>query len=278
MQTFRFIVVAAVFATLLVMLVLLHHAKKQQYEVNQALRQTIQELNARIDELAQQTNGSEKTPAPHELSGELLRLRSEATLLRRHQDELLRQLATNAAAAHAVMPASDDRMWVNEVLQSDLTRQGTAAGALRGKLLRRETTNVSPAELLLQEELLKRDLNQTLERSPIEFAAFQTSFIQGALNLSNEGTIRDIRDLIQRTYEQAVAQGLDVASKPATGTEEWVERRFALDRAATAELQRLLTPEERRLFDRAFLGVMGVDLGGVGVDRSNYPNRFLGEP
>lgn|ERR1043166_8931120 len=278
MKTFCFIGVAAVFTALVAMLVLFHRTKQREYEVNQALRQTIQELNARIDELAQRTNGNGKTPAPQEPSRELLRLRSEVTLLRRQQDDLLRQLATNAAAARAVKLASDDRTWVNEVLQSDSTRQGAAAGALRGKLLRREITNISPSEFLLQEELLKRDLNRTLERSPTEFSAFQTSFIQGALNLSNEGTIRDIRDLIQRTYEQAVAQGLDVASKPATGTEEWVERRFALDRAATAELQRLLTPEERRLFDRAFLGVMGVDLGGVGVDRSNYPKRFLGEP
>jgi len=54
-----------------------------------------------------------------------------------------------------------------------------------------------------------------------------------------------------------------------------VERRFQLDRAATAQVQRLLTPDERSLFDRAFLGVMGVDLGGVGVDRpSNYPKGF----
>ena len=55
-----------------------------------------------------------------------------------------------------------------------------------------------------------------------------------------------------------------------------MERRFQLDRAATTQFQQLLTPEERTLFDRAFLGVMGVDLGGVGVDKSNYPKRFLG--
>ena len=36
-----------------------------------------------------------------------------------------------------------------------------------------------------------------------------------------------------------------------------------------------LTPEERQAFDRAFIGVMGVDLG-TGVDKSNYPPGFLG--
>ena len=30
------------------------------------------------------------------------------------------------------------------------------------------------------------------------------------------------------------------------------------------------------MFGRAFLGVMGVDLGSGGVDKSNYPKGFLG--
>jgi hypothetical protein len=78
-------------------------------------------------------------------------------------------------------------------------------------------------------------------------------------------------------YEQAVANGLDIPSKPATGTDAWVQRRFQLDRRATAAVEQLLTPEERQVFGRAFLGVMGVDLGSGGVDKSNYPKGFLGE-
>ena len=81
---------------------------------------------------------------------------------------------------------------------------------------------------------------------------------------------------IQSAYEQAVAQGLDIPSKPATDTDAWIQRRHQLDRQATGAVQKLLTPEEQQLFDRAFLGIMGVDLGGVGVDRSNYPPGFLG--
>jgi hypothetical protein len=151
------------------------------------------------------------------------------------------------------------------------------AGALRGKLLRGETTNASPSELALREELLKRQLNQSLERSPAEFADFQAAFIQSTLGISDPAKAQQIHDLIQTTYESAVANGLDIPSKPATGADEWVKQRFQLDRAATKQLQQLMTPEERRLFDLAFLGVMGVDLGGVGVDRSNYPKGFLGQ-
>jgi len=280
MRIFRSIAVAVTFMTTVTLLIVFHVAKQRETGINQTLRRTIDELNAQIVELSNRSTGTDRSAVPQGPSRELLRLRSEVTLLRKRQDELLRQLAiaTNTTAVEPAKPASDDTKWVNDVLQSDYTRQGVAAGTLRGKLLRRESTNVSPAELVLQQELLKRDLNRTLERSPSDFAAFQTSFIQGVLNLSDEEKLRDIRDLIRRTYEQAVAEGLDVASKPATAAEEWVERRFALDRAATAELQRRLTPQERMLFDRAFLGVMGVDLGGVGVDKSNYPKRFFGEP
>src|SRR5829696_5285732 len=105
MKTFRFIGIVAVFTTLMALLVSFHGAKQKEYEVNQTLRQTIRELNARIDDFSQRTNGNDKNPTPQEPSRELLRLRSEVTLLRRQQDDLLRQLATNAAA-RAVGPAS----------------------------------------------------------------------------------------------------------------------------------------------------------------------------
>ena len=123
--------------------------------------------------------------------------------------------------------------------------------------------------------LLQRKLNETLERSPAGFADFQSAYIQAALAISDGTKVQQIRDLIQNTYEQAVAGGLDIPSKPANETEAWVLQRHQLDREATAKLKQLLTPEEQAVFDRAFLCVMGVDLGGVGVDKSNYPKGFL---
>ena len=67
---------------------------------------------------------------------------------------------------------------------------------------------------------------------------------------------------------------LDIPSKPASDTENWVNQRHRLDRRATSAIQGMLTPEERSLFDRAFLGIMGIDLG-TGVDKSNNPRGFL---
>ena len=245
---------------------------------NQTLRLRIEQLEASNAELSRAVTATTKgATVSEEQLRELLKLRGEVTILRRRQDELLNQLAVKPTVPPA-QPAAIDKAWVEQVLGSPPKSQGMAAGNLRGKLLRREMTNVSPAELALKDELLKRHLNQTLERSPAEFADFQTGFIQSTLNISDETRMQQVHDLIQSTYEQAVANGLDVPSKPVNGTDQWVERRFALDRAATARLKELFTPDERMLFDRAFLGVMGVDLGGVGVDKSNYPKGFLGEP
>jgi len=72
---------------------------------------------------------------------------------------------------------SVDTTWVQHVLNSPPQQQGMTAGALRGKLLRGEMTNISRSELALQEELTQRKLNHTFERSLADFADFQTGFI-----------------------------------------------------------------------------------------------------
>jgi hypothetical protein len=208
------------------------------------------------------------------------RLRGEVTLLRAERDDLLRRLTAaapknNPTNSAPVLRDEVDGTWVQQVLNGPPMDQGMAAGALRGKMLRGEMTNISPSELALQKALLQRQLNQTFEGSPRDFADFQTAFIQSALEIDDVAKVQQIHDLILRTYERAVSAGLDIPSKPPIDPEAWVQRRFQLDRRATAAVKDLFTPEERRIFDRAFLGVMGVDLGGVGVDKSNYPPGFL---
>jgi hypothetical protein len=265
-----------VFAAVIVVLVYEHRLLVGLRAENQSLREQLERLAASVaSPTSAVVPASDSRPLSEEQLRELLRLRGEVTLLRRQQDELLQRLAAQSKPAPE-RSVETERAWVQEILKRPPKDQGAAAGALRGKLLRREMTNIAPAELLLQEELLKGRLNETLERSPNDFADFQTGFIQATLGMADEAKAQQIHDLILETYRQAVANGLDIPSKPAVGAEEWVERRFQLDRAATGQLQQMLTPEERSHFDRAFLGVMGVDLGGVGVDKSNYPKRFLG--
>lgn len=114
---------------------------------------------------------------------------------------------------------------------------------------------------------------EKLEQFPEEFAKFQTGLIRRIAGVSDAEKIYQIRNVIQSTYVEAVAQGLDLRSRPGNDV-DWKERRHELDRAGTAQVQGLLTEEERKAFDRYFLGIMGVDLG-TGVDTSLYPEGFL---
>ena len=261
------------------------------YEANRAstLRSQVQSL---IQQTTQQSDRIDLSQREHDdatqriatLDGEndrlkrnadeLLKLRAEVARLRRQNDAQRTQTAGKIAPPPGKSQEVDPA-WVQQILDSPPKDQGAVAGILRGKLLRQEMTNISSSEMALRSALLQRKLNETLERSPGAFADFQSAYIQAALAISDETKAQQIRDLIQSTYEQAVAGGLDIPSKPANETEAWVQQRHQLDREATARLKQLFTPEEQALFDRAFLGVMGVDLGGIGVDKSNYPKGFL---
>lgn len=100
-----------------------------------------------------------------------------------------------------------------------------------------------------------------LEDKPVDFAAFQAAFIQKTIDLQDPSRVAQLRELIQKTYEQAVRDGLVASARPAEGIEDWARRRDALDRAATRTVQGFLTAEERQAFDAYFLGIMGIDLG-----------------
>jgi len=272
--TIASILAAGVATVLLVQHKALEQLRRQNEQLEGQLRAAQDQLAVREPESTFDTNEVARLRARET---ELMKLRAEVTLLRRESMASSNRPAAvppkNIVTREPVQAV--DTAWVEQMVNSSPAQRGLAAGALRGKLLRGESTNVSPSEVAFQEALTQLQMNQTLERVPSDFADFQTAFIQGALGLSDATKLEQIHDVIQRTYEQAVANGLDVASKPATDSEAWVQRRFQLDRRATAAVEQLLTPDERRSFGRTFLGVMGVDLG-TGVDKSNYPNGFLG--
>jgi hypothetical protein len=250
------------------------------------LRRMFRENAALQEQLA--TLVRENAPAPAPASGdpaeldrlraehdELLRLRGEVAQLRRERDELSRKLTSVSAATNkpAQLPTAD-QAWVQQMLSAPVAQQGAALGALRGKMLSGDAQSISASELALRDAMAGRNLN-SLERSPGEFADFQTAFIQSAIGLSDPEKTQQIHEIIQKVYERAVGNGLDIPSKPADGVDTWVNQRYQLDRRGTSAVQGLLTPEQRSSFDRAFLGIMGVDLG-MGVDKSNYPPGVLG--
>lgn len=251
-------------------------ALRQLRAENAALRASVeaaQQAPAQTNIVVADTN---RAAAEHE---ELLRLRGQVAQLRREKDELARKgaapqpLPTNPAPATPIPQADPKTAWVQEILSAPLAQQGATLGSIRAKLLRGEA--LTPEEIALRDTMAQRQLN-SLERSPNEFADFQTAYIQNLLGLSDAERSKQIHGIIHRTYEHAVANGLDVPSKPAQGADAWVDQRHNLDRRATSAVQGLLTPEERQVFDRAFIGVMGIDIG-TGVDKSNYPAGFLGD-
>jgi RNA polymerase sigma factor (sigma-70 family) len=260
-------------------LVLQHHALSRLRAENVALRQQA--------ESAQPLPWPE--PSPPEATGigadqaEVLRLRGQVATLRNEREELARKLATINATTNksrdAAPPATEgavDTAWVRQVVAGPPSFQGNVAGSIRGKGLREGGRGITASEAAVQKALLERQLNNTLERSPADFAEFQTAFIQAAVGIDDPGKVEQIRQIIRQTYEEAVARGLDVPSKPPTDTEEWARARWQLDHANTKAVKALLTPEERKLFGRGFIGIMGVDLGGIGVDKSNYPPGVIG--
>jgi len=272
------VTIAIIGAALAALVVTQHLALRRSRTKNAELRQSLAATRESIPQAAPAPaadNGElERLRAEHE---ELLRLRGQVAQLRRERDELLRKVASLAASTNKPVlvqkpPLNDE--WVQQILAAPPAQQGAAVGAARSKMLRGEP--MSDSEKALLANLSPRDLN-SLERTPNEFADFQTAFIQNLVGLSDPEKTQQIHDLIRNTYEHAVANRLDIPSKPATETDDWVNRRHQLDRRATSAIQGILTPEERSLFDRAFIGVMGVDLG-TGVDKSNYPRGFAGPP
>ena len=241
---------------------------------NAQLRQQLAQKDQEASQVAAERVDADELARLRAEQKELVRLRGQVGALLRETAEL--RTAGSKAGPKATPVEEKDSAWIEEVLAGTPAQQGSAAGALRGKFLRAEMKQVSSAELKLRDLLVQKSLNNTLEHSPSDFADFQSAYIEGTLGISDSAKTRQIHDAIKATYERAVAEGLDIPSKPTTGTEEWVQRRHQLDRRATEALKKMLTPDEQQMFDTAFLGVMGVDLGGVGIDRSNYPPGFLG--
>ena len=258
-------------------LVLQHNALNRFRAENAALRQQVAFLS--------QESSSPlpvDTPVVEEDQEELLRLRGQVALLRQEREELTQKVASITAAKTNTVRASSraegkvDAPWVQQVLASPPAVQGSVAGGLRGKGLRGEMDAITASEMAVQDALLERQLNNTLERSPSDFADFQAAFIQGAVGITDPTKVEQIRQIIRQTYDEAVARGLDIPSKPLTDTEPWARARWELDRANTKAVKNLLTPEERKLFGRGFIGIMGVDLGRHGADKSNYPPGVVG--
>ena len=255
---------AVLVTAVLVPTVLMERSRSDLEAKNKLLGSEIARIQTELDEQkARLRRAGEQADLYKAQAGEVHRLRAEVTQLRAEQaarvaaeDEVAEEREQAEGAQPAVLP------W-NEMTEQIAALRLRAFG--RGEPLtpeEKEWLAGTKAEL------------EKLEQFPAEFAEFQSGLIRSVARLSEPDKIGQIRTIIEATYQDAVGKGLDVMSRPEGDDAVWKQRRHELDRAGTAQVQAVLTEEERALFDRHFLGIMGVDLG-TGVDSSLYPEGFM---
>jgi len=118
------------------------------------------------------------------------------------------------------------------------------SAAARMRALRFSGKELTEEELEWLEEV--KPIIEQMERDPAKFSEFQTELIKTTVPTLDEERIDQIKQIIADTYDKAVAQSLDLPSKPADNYQDWVQRRHELDRAGTAAVQDILSPGERQ--------------------------------
>src|SRR5262249_32817963 len=140
-------------------------------------------------------------------NSELVRLRGEVALLRQKlADTPAPTPKTGAKEESQIAPLTEEE--VASFLQRPPSEQGKFLGAIRGQPHFGGASGPERAHQRSLAEKVRPSLEQ-LESRPTEMADFQASFVQSAVGLQDEQKLSQIRDIIQKTYEQAVAAGLD---------------------------------------------------------------------
>ena len=240
-----------------------------QHRANASLQAENQRLNLEVQTLRDRDLQSQAKL--QELQDASSRLRKQAEELAQLRAALARgrQQHTNTASAQTAQRNEPGPTLVvteaeaSAFLQRPKAEQGDVLGRLRRQGMGLEPQNGADfaRTRALAEEVRPR--LEELESHPEQFAEFQASFVKAAIGLEDEDKVSQIRQIVQETYQKAVAEKLDASSRPQDpdAVQAWALRRDALDRPATHRVQQLLSPEERARFDAAFLGIMGVDLG-----------------
>lgn len=257
-------VIAIVIAVALVAVVVM-----QQRKVG-ALRAENSKLSAELAQARQEAQRAGETPKgdPQEAERlnqertELARLRGEVSALRKEKAEWQksRGVAETAAIATAqpaaANPTVDAMQWVETVLNGPAQMKGTEAGNARRKALNGEPMSEAERALLMN----MNSKSAEVEKSPEEFANFQSAFIGSLLGWTNDPRGEQLKGVLSAAMNAAITRGYDYHA-PAENADKWAEDQKALNTRATTAIQNILRPEERAVFDKALIGVLGVDTG-----------------
>jgi hypothetical protein len=201
---------------------------------------------------------------------ELAKLRGEVSALRKEKADW--QKNRNVAEAAAIdasqgkteaatsNQAVEGMQWVEQVLNSPSPVKGAEIGNVRRKALNGEHLTDAERTLLLN----MNNKAAEIEKSPEEFAAFQSAYIASLLGWNNDSRADQIKGVLNAATVAANTRGFDYHA-PGQNADNWDEEQRALNTRATSAIQNLLKPEERAVFDRALIGVLGVDTGMGGA-------------
>jgi hypothetical protein len=201
---------------------------------------------------------------------ELVKLRAEVSALRKEKADWQKNRSAAESAALATQQrqaatnqtaAAQGMQWVETIMNGPAQVKGTETGNLRRKQLTGEPLNEA------EQALLANMLNRAgeVEKQPEEFANFQSNFIGSVLGWNNDPRAEAVKGVLTAAMNAANQRGFDFHA-PGENAEKWDENQKNLNKRATGAVQNMLKPEERALFDKAFIGVLGVDLG-MGVTR-----------
>jgi hypothetical protein len=236
-------------------------------EANAHLTMELSKANAAAAEAAQaaQPDAGEEERLKQERA-ELIKLRGEVAALRREKEAWDKRTASErrTAAARPAAPQQSDvdrAQNIADALQKFQTGstevKGSQMGALRRKLLNHE--KLTDGEQAILDTMSANSAG--IEKSPVEFASFQTAFIGSVLGWNNgDPRAAQLQELINRASTVAGERGFDYNS-PAQNSPTWSEQQKMLNQRATSAAQAMLTPDERAVFDSAFIGILGVDYG-----------------
>jgi hypothetical protein len=146
--------------------------------------------------------------------------------------------------------------WVETILNGPSQVKGTELGNVRRKALNGEPMTDAERALLMN----MNSKSAEVEKSPEEFANFQSAFIGSLLGWNNDPRGEQVKSMLSAAMNAAITRGYDYHA-PAENADKWDDAQKALNTRATSAVQKLLQPEERAVFDKALIGVLGVDTG-----------------
>lgn len=248
-----------------------HQALMRSKQENLKLAHQVEHAKTSLGNIQEQLDANQLTKEKLKLeSDELIGLRAEVAKLRRDKTELDRKVQLYEESNQS--PPDQTPMVESEAEKQNWEQYGQMVGNYRNRSFQ------GGEPLSEEEEQWLRDLKgelRELELNPQNFAEFQTGLIAKAVRVEDPSKLTAIREIIQDTYEKAVASGYDLMSKPTKDAEAWAKGRFQLDRQGTQLVQDLLSERERKAFDRQFIGIMGIDLGAGSVDITDYPEGTI---